>query len=602
MAPSSRRFRLVLIKPSHYDDDGYVIQWLRSPIPSNSLACVYSLALEATENGAFGDVRLDLVPLDETNTRLRPGRIAREIKAADDGLVMLIGVQSNQFPRALDIAAALRAKGIRVGIGGFHVSGTLSMLPGVESNVQKALDMGCFVFAGEAEEGRLEGVIRDAIVGELKPIYNFMDNLPALDRVPGPYLPPEVVKRTLGVSTSFDAGRGCPFQCSFCTIINVQGRKSRRRSPDDVEAILRRNVERGLKRFFITDDNFARNKDWELIFDRLISLREVDGLDFSMIIQVDTLCHRLPNFIAKAKRAGVKRVFIGLENISPDNLAAAKKKQNHITEYRVMLQEWKKQRIHTYCGMITGFPADTPERIVRDVKVIMEELPLDILEFFFLTPLPGSEDHQKLHREGAWMDADLNKYDLNHVVAEHATMSKAQWEQAYRACWDTYYSEAHIERILRRAAACGISVGKTLFLINWFSGAFRIENLHPLEVGYFRLKFRTDRRPGMKRENPLVFYPRYWAESAAKQLRWVGLWTDRRVLYNRIKHNPRKLEYMDLSLTPAAAKGDEDKLAMFATAEAKAYVVQERRLAGIREGAASRRLTTRPTCCPNPSS
>ena len=74
--------------------------------------------------------------------------------------------------------------------------------------------------------------------------------------------------------TSFDAGRGCPFQCSFCTIINVQGRKSRRRSPDDVERIIRENVAQGLKSFFITDDNFARNKDWESILDRIIQLRE----------------------------------------------------------------------------------------------------------------------------------------------------------------------------------------------------------------------------------------------------------------------------------------------------------------------------------------
>ena len=60
--------------------------------------------------------------------------------------------------------------------------------------------------------------------------------------------------------SSFDAGRGCPFQCSFCTIINVQGRKSRWRDADDIERILRQNAKQGISRFFITDDNFARNK------------------------------------------------------------------------------------------------------------------------------------------------------------------------------------------------------------------------------------------------------------------------------------------------------------------------------------------------------
>ena len=205
-----------------------------------------------------------------------------------------------------------------------------------------------------------------------------------------------MIRRTYGANTSFDAGRGCPFQCSFCTIINVQGRKSRRRSPDDVERIVRENAAKGILHFFITDDNFARNKDWEPIFDRLIELRERNGLKIKLIIQVDTLCHRIPNFVEKAARAGVKRVFIGLENVSPDNLAAAKKKQNKITEYRAMLLAWKNVGVLTYCGYILGFPNDTPERILRDIRVIQKELPVDLLEFFVLTPLPGSEDHKRL--------------------------------------------------------------------------------------------------------------------------------------------------------------------------------------------------------------
>ena len=119
---------------------------------------------------------------------------------------------------------------------------------------------------------------------------------------------------------------------------------------------MRENYAQGIKNFFITDDNFARNRNWEQIFDRLIELREGEGIPIKLIIQVDTLCHRIANFIEKAGRAGAKRVFIGLENISPDNLIAAKKKQNRITEYRTMLQAWKSVRAITYCGYIIGFP------------------------------------------------------------------------------------------------------------------------------------------------------------------------------------------------------------------------------------------------------
>src|ERR1043165_4440920 len=96
-----RRFCLVLIKPSHYDDDGYVIQWFRSAIPSNSLACLYGLAMECAELKTLGpDVELEIHAFDETNTVVKIDRIAKLIEPADEGMVMLVGVQSNQFPRA----------------------------------------------------------------------------------------------------------------------------------------------------------------------------------------------------------------------------------------------------------------------------------------------------------------------------------------------------------------------------------------------------------------------------------------------------------------------------------------------------------------------
>ena len=140
----------------------------------------------------------------------------------------------------------------------------------------------------------------------------------------------------------------------------MQGRKSRFRSADDVEDLVRLNWAQGIHKFFITDDNFARNKEWEAIFDRLIELREKEGIPLGLMIQVDTLCHKIQNFVEKAKRAGVTRVFIGLENINPDNLTAAKKHQNKITEYRKMLLAWKAEGIITLAGYILGFPSDTP--------------------------------------------------------------------------------------------------------------------------------------------------------------------------------------------------------------------------------------------------
>ena len=142
-------------------------------------------------------------------------------------------------------------------------------------------------------------MLRDVANGTAKPIYNYLDNMPELSSAVPPILPPKLVRLVLTEYSSFDAGRGCPFQCSFCTIINVQGRISRYRSADDVETIVRANAAQGVTRFFVTDDNFARNRNWEASgtmpatsqLDRLISMTAISVLSGSRGVR-----HRLRSF------------------------------------------------------------------------------------------------------------------------------------------------------------------------------------------------------------------------------------------------------------------------------------------------------------------
>ena len=149
-------------------------------------------------------------------------------------------------------------------------------------------------------------------------------------------------------------------------------------------------------------------------------------------------------------------------------------------------------------------PTTRPQSILHDIEVIKRELPIDLLEFFYLTPLPGSEDHKKLHTAGIPVDPDMNKYDLNHVTTGHPRMSQAEWEQIYKSAWQNYYTLPHIETVLRRAAATRANVANALFLITWFKGCIDIENIHPLEGGYLRMKFRRDRRSGLPLEPALA--------------------------------------------------------------------------------------------------
>jgi radical SAM superfamily enzyme YgiQ (UPF0313 family) len=578
--PTRQRFQLVLIKPSHYDDDGYVIRWWRAMTPSNSLAAVYGIAADCAERRVLGtDIDFDIEVIDETNTRVDvPALLSRFGRHGEFGCVALIGVQSNQYPRALDIARPFRSAGIAVAIGGFHVSGCLSMLDGHAVDLDACREMGIIIFAGEAE-GRLESVIADVASGRAKPIYNYMKDLPGMDGMPVPFLPKRYIKRTLGSSASFDAGRGCPYQCSFCTIINVQGRKSRYRSADDVEHLVRLNWAQGIRKFFITDDNFARNKEWESTFDRLIEIRERDGIPLGLMIQVDTLCHKIPNFIEKAKRAGVTKVFIGLENINPDNLAVAKKRQNKITEYRRMLLAWKKQGILTIAGYILGFPADTPETIRRDIAIIKEELPIDLLEFFCLTPLPGSEDHQTLWKNSIAMDADLNKYDVEHVCTAHSKMTPKEWQDIYHEAWQLYYTPEHMKTLLRRAVVTGVPIGNLAKYLLTFSTTDRLEKVHPLQGGIFRLKHPSERRPGLSRESPWLFWPRFAWETLVKHTVLAGAIGRLFVWQTIIANGPGARIYMDQALAPVGDDGDETLELLTKTAGGRAAVAHAKKIA-----------------------
>src|SRR6476659_1760184 len=171
----------VMIKPSHYDDDGYPIQWVRSAIPSNTLACLNALAEDARRREVLGpDVEIRLHTYDETNRRVRPDRIIRMVrKQGGRALIGMVGVQSNQFPRAVDLARPFLDAGLPVCIGGFHFSGCIAMMPEMPQEMRETAALGISFFAGEAENGRLDQVIRDAWDGALRPLYNYMSDLPS---------------------------------------------------------------------------------------------------------------------------------------------------------------------------------------------------------------------------------------------------------------------------------------------------------------------------------------------------------------------------------------------------------------------------------------
>ena len=585
------RFQIYLIKPTRYDDEGYPLQWWRSIVPSNSLACVAGIVRDSLARGVLAGEDVDVHAIDEIHSHVSPARIIRDIRRhGGRGFIGLIGVQSNQFPRAMNLAREFRAAGLPVCIGGFHVSGCISMLKGLTPELVEAQALGISFFAGEAEEGRMDEVLTDAAADRLKPVYDYLKSTPNLAGAPIPFLNKAEIEKNITHYSSFDLGRGCPFECSFCTIINVQGRKSRFRSVDDLEKIVRENAAVGVSRFFLTDDNFARNRNWEAFLDKLIALRD-EGLPVKLAIQVDTLAHRIDRFIDKCAAAGADQIFIGLENVNADNLEAAKKRQNRVEEYRDMFLAWKRHPVVITCGYIVGFPNDTYESILHDIEIIKEELPVDTLYLNYLTPLPGSEDHKTLYEAGVWMDPDLSKYDLNHRVTHHPRMSDEEWERAYRDAHRSFYSWPHMERILKRMAALGSD--KKMVTVNRllaYREAVRLEGVAKLESGYVRIRRRRQRRPERARENPLVFYPRYWAHLVyGMGGMLITLWRLRRIL-GRILADPDRLLYRDRAIMRA---DDEDAMALIADTRSTQHADKRREAA---HRAISAELGQQPAC------
>jgi hypothetical protein len=558
------RFHLILVKPTRYDDEGYPIHWHRSFLPSNSLACVHGLALDCRDRRVLGEnVEIVVEAFDENNHPMDAAHHIRNIQRdGGRGLLALVGVQSNQFPRAIDIAQPFLAAGIPVCMGGYHVSGCIAMFPEPTPELVAAMDSGISLFAGELEDGRFDQVLMDAQAGRMQPLYNYTNDLPDLTNQPLPFTAEDEIRHGLSKVASIDLGRGCPFNCSFCCIINVQGQKSRFRSVDALERLVRLSAELGSENLFITDDNFARNKNWEAFLDKLITLRQ-GGIKMSYIIQVDTLSYRIPRFIEKCIAAGVDQVFIGLENINPDNLKAMNKKQNRITEYREMLLAWKRYPVIIWGAYIIGFPNDTRESILRDLELIKRELPIDLLNTSILTPLPGSEDHKRLREQGTWMDPDLNNYDLAHRVTHHPTMSDAELDRVYEEVWNNYYTFDHMITVIRRMFALGSDKKlKTIERLIGFGVVTREHGMRSYDMGIVRIKHRESRRPGMPLENPVTFYTKHFLHTVKANLVITLSYIRLKRHMMRIWTDPNRGGYMDTAITPPSNK-DVDNLALF---------------------------------------
>ncbi|MBI4711365.1 MAG: radical SAM protein [Candidatus Omnitrophica bacterium] len=520
-----KRLRLFLIKPSKYDDEGYVIRYWKGILPSNTLSCLNGLSEDVREREVLGkNLKWEITLIDDTVQGIPFKNILRENRRPGTKTVIcLVGVQSNQFPRASDIAMKFRKAGIDVLIGGFHVSGVMATLPDLSSELVTARNAGVILVAGEVEGGHWEQILSDAIHDRLKPIYNFLNDIPDISKAAFPRINPKHQKHyALQHFGTLDCGRGCPFGCSFCTVINVQGRKMRFRDVDLLIETFRRDYrQHKISHYFFTDDNFCRNKYWEEILDRVIELKEKEGIPFHFTMQLDTQAHLVPNFVKKAGRAGCRQAFIGIESLNQENLMAAKKNQNDINNFKMLVDAFHDLDIVCHFAYIIGFPLDTVESVKQDVEKLMS-FGAGQASFFMMTPLPGSMDYKKALKSGMMMDADLNNYDTFHETHRHPRMKPGEWLAAYENAWQTFYSTENMIKILARDLKGDNYWGMFTNFI-WYKNSFDVEGGHPMIHGFFRLKGRLERRPGYPIESRWAYFKRRFSDVSRSLKAWGKL-------------------------------------------------------------------------------
>src|ERR1700730_12289310 len=298
-----RTIRVYFIKPSRYDEEGYV-QFFRYGVQPNNTLTVLKALNEGfnRQYSAIRNVYLETVIWDEMCDGIVSPESVRAIKekAAEDGVELLVGlagVQSNQYPRGRDLGLQFVAQGVKTMMGGFHVSGypeSRTFLNGC----------GITTIVGEAENLWGE-IIEDFLRGELKLAYAVTEGIraktgqddiivPVITDAQLPVVDDRYLTRFFNPTmTTIDTSRGCPFTCSYCSVKNVMGRTMRSREPEAVVNWVRdASRYHAIESLFLVDDDFFRSPRWEEILTGLVEVKkEFPKLSFMMQVDVDASCY-----------------------------------------------------------------------------------------------------------------------------------------------------------------------------------------------------------------------------------------------------------------------------------------------------------------------
>lgn len=545
-----RRIRVYFIKPSRYDDQGYVEYFRWGVQPNNTLTVLAALNDSFNrEHAPKLNVHLETIIWDEVCAgAIGPETVAAiEERAAEDGVELLIGlagVQSNQYPRGRDLALQFAARGMTTIMGGFHPSG----YPPSREFLNRC---GISTAVGEAESF-WTAIIHDFLDGRLSPNYSVTEGIRAKTGV-GDILVPVITDAQLPLiddryltrffndtQTTIDTSRGCPFTCSYCSVKNVMGRTMRSRDPESVFRWIRDAVSNhGIDDLFLVDDDFFRSPRWDEILTGMGEIRkEFPQLRFMMQVDVDASCYgnvaqdekpgakhsRSRRFLDLAAQAGCYQAFVGIESLSPENLNWATKYQNtddrkHVVavedartrvmaKYCRVVDNWHRMGISVHAGYMLGFPFDGPD-CGRMAARTLRQIGFDLVSFFIMTPLPGTEDQIRYAKQGQIIDWDFNNLDSQHVTLQHDKLDHGLWMRAYSEAFRGFYSPWQLlKTIFTVAGGHGLSAASRRAVLRQFSYYFFSyrQGRHPMVGGVWQIRRRDLMRAAISDEEAERLY------------------------------------------------------------------------------------------------
>lgn len=375
-----------------------------------------------SKSGKAGLARLSLPTLaaitpKNIDVKILDARVEEVDYNAPVDLVGITGLTS-EIPYAYEMADGFRKQGIKVVMGGVHVSA----LP------DEALEHADSVVVGEAELV-WKDLIRDFTQGKLKSIYK-ADDFVDMSNV----LIPRRSLLNYDMYASFStlqATRGCPFKCDFCTVTTFFGNTYRCRPVEDVI-----NEVKGLpdKNIIFLDDNIVgRPKYAKELMKALIPHKVKWGSQGSITIAKDD------ELLSLYSKSGGQYIFIGFESLSSENLEDVRKGWNTIENYEKAIKKIHDAGIVIIGSFILGLDHDDKSSFRTTLNFIIKNK-IDCVLFNILTPFPGTKLFERLEKEGRIIDRDWSKYHTSSVVIKPLLMTADELQDGYHWIFREFYS------------------------------------------------------------------------------------------------------------------------------------------------------------------